>query len=189
MIKLHRCVTVPQARLGWLLLVIGGIAWQMFGQYADWSSFLFLRKQLAQADGIVVDADRTGFTLGDETNGAPIHAVRFEFDDPAGIKRKGTSWTEGRSPKLGEEVTVKYITLQPEINRIVNFRSGPLPLWAGAVLLFPLFGFICILKAVFCRSGQLANSYTAPENGSEPSDATEPGLQGFTNGKSTLPAR
>lgn len=149
LIKLHRCVTTPQARLGWLLLVIGGIGWQMFGQYADWTSFLFLREQLAQADGIVVDAHPTGFTLGDETSGAPIHSVRFEFDDPAGIKREGTSWTEGRSPKHGEQVTVEYITSQPEVNRIADFRSGPLPLWAATVLLFPVFGVICILKAVF----------------------------------------
>ncbi len=166
---------MPQARLGWLLLVIGGIAWQMFGQYADWSSFLFRREQLAQVNGIVVDATRTGFTLGDETNGASIHSVRFEFADPAGVKRKGTSWTEGRSPKRGEKVTVEYVASQPDVNRIVNFRSGPLPLWAGAVLLFPIFGVICILKAVFSRSGQLVNWNAVPETGSESSGAKEPG--------------
>ncbi len=94
---------MPDARLGWLLLVIGAITWPMFGQRADWSSLLFLRTQLAQANGIVRDASRTGLTSGDETNGAPIHSVHFEFADSAGRQWKGTSWTEGRSPRRGDE--------------------------------------------------------------------------------------
>lgn len=126
----------------------------MFGQHADWSTFLFLRKQLGQADGIVRAVTRTEFTLGDETNGAPIYCVDFEFADPAGIQRTGASWTEDRPPGRGAQVTVEYVTSQPVINRIVNFRSGPLPLWTGAVLLFPIFGAACICRAVFFDNDQ-----------------------------------
>ncbi len=149
LVRLHRCITVPHARLGWLLLGIGAIAWLMFGQHADWTSLLFLRQQLTQTNGIANDVTRTGFTIGDEINGTPIHSVRFEFSDPTtGIKWNGRSWTEGRPPKRGERVTVEFVTTQPRINRIVNFRSAPLPLWVGAVLLFPIIGVICILRAV-----------------------------------------
>lgn len=169
--KLHRCFTVPHARLGWLLLLVGAITWQMFGRHADWPSLLFFQKQLTQANGIVLDVSGTGFTIGDETNGASILSVRFEFADPAGLQWRGRSWTERTAPKRGEQVTVEFVASQPGINRIVDCRSGALPLWAGAVLLFPIFGFICILKAVLFGGNRLVDCSEKSQNGSEPSDA------------------
>ena len=169
--KLHRCFTVPHARLGWLLLLIGAITWQMLGRHADWQSLRFFQKQLNQANGIVLDVIATGFTIGDETNGAPIVSVRFEFADPAGIQWRGRSWTERPAAKHGEQVTVEFVASQPGINRIVGFRSGALPLWAGAVLLFPIFGVICILKAVLFGGNQLVDCSETSQNGGEQSDA------------------
>jgi hypothetical protein len=169
--KLHRCYTVPHARLGWLLLLIGAITWQLFGRHADWPSLLFFQKQLTQANGIVLDVTGTGFTIGDETKGAPIVSVRFEFTDPAGLQRRGRSWTESPAPKRGEQVKVEFVASQPGVNRIVDFRSGVLPLWAGSVLLFPIFGAICILKAVLFGSNQLVDCSETSQHGSKPSDA------------------
>lgn len=142
----------------------------MFGRHADWQSLLFFQKQLNQANGIVLDVSETGFTIGDETKGAPIVAVRFEFADPAGLQWRGRSWTESPAPKRREQVTVEFVASQPGINRIVGFRSAALPLWAGAVLLFPIIGVICILKAVLLRSNQLVDCSETSQNGSEQSD-------------------
>lgn len=142
----------------------------MFGRHADWQSLLFFHRQLNQANGIVFDVSRTGFTIGDETNGVPIVSVQFEFADPAGSQWRGRSWTESPAPKRGEQVTVEFVASQPGINRIVDFRSGALPLWAGAVLLFPIFGVICILKAVLFGGNQLVDCSETSQNGSEPSD-------------------
>ena len=165
--KLHRCFTVPHARLGWLLLLIGAITWQMFGRHADWQSLLFFQKQLNQANGIVLDVSETGYTIGDETNGAPIVSVRFEFADPTGLQWQGRSWTESPAPKPGEQVTVEFVASRPGINRIEGFRSGALPLWAGAVLLFSIFGVIFILKAVLFGGNHLIDSSQTSQNGGE----------------------
>lgn len=148
LLKLHRCFTVPHARLGWLLLLIGALTWQMFGRHADWASLRFLQQPLTRAKGSVLETISTRFTFGDETHGTPIGSVRFEFADHAGLKWQGRSWTESPAPKRGEQVTVEYVSSRPGINRIVDFRSGPLPLWAGAVMLFPVLGVICLIKAV-----------------------------------------
>jgi len=168
--KLHRCFTIPHARLGWVLLFIGAITWQMFGRHADWQSLLFFQKQLNQANGIVLDVSGTGFTIGDKTNGAPIVSVRFKFADPAGLQFRGRSWTESPAPKRGEQVTVEFVASQPGINRIVGFRSGALSLWAGAVLLFPIYGVICILKAVLFGGNQSVDCSEPSQNSSEQSD-------------------
>jgi hypothetical protein len=143
----------------------------MFGRHADWQSLLFFQKQLTQANGTVLDVSGTGFTIGDETNGAPIRSVRFEFTDPAGLQWRGRSWTESPAPRRGEQVTVEFVASQPRVNRIVDFRSGALPLWAGAVLLFPIFGVICILKALAFGANQLVDCGETLQNGSELSDA------------------
>lgn len=172
-LELHRCFTVPHARLGWILLIIGAFSWQMFGRHADWSSLLFVRHSLAQANGVVRDVNRTGYTVGDEFNGAPICSVHYEFSDGAGRFWKGRSWTERQVPRVGEQVVVEFAISHPQISRIKNLRSGPLPLWAGTVLLFPIFGINCIVTALLFNRDRWSNSIEGSKIDKEQSAAPQ----------------
>ena len=185
---LRRGLTAPHARLGWQLLVIGGIAWQMFGRHADWSSVLFLRQPLTQAKGRVLDVTRSGLTIGGDNDGRPVRSVRFEFADPAGKRWTGRSWTDRPAPERGTWVPVEFLASRPEVSRIVGFRSGPFPLWAGGVLVFPLFGVICLLQSVLSGGQQRDARATTSREGGAPRDQTQAGLDGATTSDSTLPA-
>lgn len=145
--RLIRCVTVPSARLGWILIVIGLPAWFLFGRHADWNSLRFYFSTTRQADGVVLSSKDTGFTIGNDFQGHRIHGVRFSFADSTGCLRQATSWTELPVLPRGAMVQVEYVESAPDLARIRSYRSGPLPLWAAATILFPLFGIACILSA------------------------------------------
>lgn len=145
---LRRRVVGPHAYLGWLLVVIGLIGWQVFGRHADWVSLFTFRGPLEQVRGVVIGVNPSGFTVGGEFQSDPIHAVRFSFEDSQGIRRQGVSWTDHPPPQRGDPVPVQFVESEPDSARIVGFRSGPLPLWVGAVLLFPAHGLICLVQAM-----------------------------------------
>ncbi|MEL6106278.1 MAG: hypothetical protein AAFU85_09580 [Planctomycetota bacterium] len=147
-----RRLVAPQAVLGWLLLLLGVFAWLVFGRHADWTSLRFWRQPLRQANGIVTGVRDAGLTIGDGDQGNPIMAVRFRFPLPGGVEQNGVSWTEHAIPDAGDQVRVEFVTAQPSLCRIVGFRSGPLPLWAGLVLFFPITGVYYILRPIFRRA-------------------------------------
>jgi hypothetical protein len=157
---LKRVYLVPHARLGWLLIAFGIFMWLMFGRYADWSSLRFYRQPTRQIAGIVVDVAPSGFRVGEYASAEPILALSFEFSDLAGIRRRGKSWTEKCPPNPGDQVQIEFLPSQPTISRIVHARSGPLPLSAGAVLLFPVIGVTCILQAMLTSQGALAGDHS-----------------------------
>ena len=148
MSALSRFYSVPRARLGWLFLFVGVFAWFIFGRNADWKSINFYRSQLQQTNGFVTSTSTTGFTSGDGMDGSNVYEVRFTFDGPDNRKIAGTSWTDDTPPKRGAKIQVEYTTSIPVTARIVNMRSGVLPLWTGAVLVFPIFGVYCIVRAI-----------------------------------------
>lgn len=148
---LKRCFSVPHARLGWMLILFGVPAWFLFGRYADWKSLAFRFGTTRQTDGVITRSSKTHFTIGDGSEGHKIHSVLFAFTDHDGIQRRARSWTEDALGPAGTPVRVEYIESDPTLTRICNCRSGALPLWAGTVVLFPLFGFSCILKAIYRR--------------------------------------
>jgi len=152
--KLSRCITVPRARLGWLLLCIGGFTWFAFGRHADWYSLRFLQQELVQTNGVVISVSDSGFTSGSDFQQSPIRAVRFQFNDSNRVQRQGQSWAEDLIPKMGTLVQIEFVKSRPEVNRIKDCRSGTLPLWAGGVLIFPLFGIVFILKEICCPSSE-----------------------------------
>lgn len=143
-----RMFSVPKARLGWIMIFVGVFAWFVFGRNADWKSIRFFRSQIQLANGVVTSASTTGYTMGSKTSGTDIHEVRFTFDGPDNLKSAGSSWTDYTPPKRGEKIQVEYVTSNPDIARIVNMRSGLLPLWAAGVLGFPLFGIYLIVMAI-----------------------------------------
>ena len=142
----NRCISEPRARLGWILVVIGLIAWQMFGRHANWPGLIYFRGPLERTDGVVVKSVSSGFSIGDEP-GVPIREVRFTFLDRGGVEREGTSWSEGVSPRAGDQVQIEFVARDPSWARIVGWRSRPLPCWVVTVVLFPLLGAWCILRA------------------------------------------
>ena len=175
--RLRPCFFVPHARLGWLLVVIGVITWQLFGRHADWKSLHFLGVATHQVDGVVVSITPTGYTVGDELHGTPIYAVRFTYKDLGNVRHRAISWSEKQTGPPGTKVQIEIAESDSSIARISGYRSGMLPLWAGLVLLFPIFGALCISKVFFamtddspsdgestdpldCKSGQQTNAGT-----------------------------
>jgi hypothetical protein len=150
--KTKRCVTVPYARLGWLLIVLGIVLWQVFGRYADWSSVLSFWGPLQRTNGVVIATNQGGFAIGDGSPLNPIHEVRFTFNGLDGVQHQGVSWTDSSPPRGGDAIDVEFVASEPDTARIVNFRSGPLPLWIGLVSSLPIYGVWCILHAVFTRA-------------------------------------
>ncbi len=161
--RLTRCFTVPHARLGWVLVIIGLFAWYLFGRHADWNSLAFQFAQTLQTDGVVVSSAATDYTLGDEFHGSPIYAVRFSFTDAGGIQRWATSWTEESTGPPDSKVWIEFVESDPGNARIRNQRSGMLPLWVGSVLLFPIFGTSCILKVLLGQTSAKPSCDGAPE--------------------------
>ncbi len=145
---LKRCFSAPHARLGWLMVFIGAIAWQFFGRHADWKSLRFLAATCQQTDGVVISTTPSGYTIGDEIGGNRIYSVRFRFKDPGGVQRRDVSWSEQKPGRPGTKIQVEFITADPIVARIVDLRSGMLPLWAGVVLCFPLFGVVCRVTTI-----------------------------------------
>jgi hypothetical protein len=145
--RLNHCFSMPHARLGWILILIGLPAWFLFGQHADWNSVRFHFSSTRQTNGVVIKATPSGYTSGDGFPGDPISSVRFSFKDPNGILRRATSWTENRTQPRGSVVKVEFIESDPSVARIRSHRSGMLPLWAASAILFLLYGVGCILKA------------------------------------------
>lgn len=154
--RMTRCFFEPHARLGWMLVGIGLFAWSVFGRHADWPALVHFRAPLQRTHGTVVKRVSSGFTVGD-TPGVPIHAVQFTFVDPGGAPRNGTSWSDHASLRPGDQVDVEFVVRDPNRARIVGWRSRPLPVWAGAVVLFPLFGVSCLVKVIRGRVPQSAS--------------------------------
>ena len=151
-IKLSRSYTVPRARLGWLLVCVGIITWLIFGRNADWASLRFLQRKLNQTNGVVTNVSDSGFTSGSEFSQSPTRLVQFDFVDHDGTKRSARSWTDSTSLRRDDQVRIEYAQSSPEICRIMNYRSAPLPLWCGLVLSFPLLGLYFIIGAVCSAS-------------------------------------
>ena len=158
--KLSRSYTVPRARLGWLLICVGSMAWLIFGRNADWATLRFFQQTLRQTNGLVVVVSNSRFTSGSDFDQSPIRVIRFSFTDHLGNKRSAESWADSTSLKRDAQVRIEYVETRPEICRILGYRAAPLPLWAGLVLLFPLFGTYLILMAIVGPS----NSWTDETN-------------------------
>jgi hypothetical protein len=63
---LTRCFSIPQARLGWLLILVGVFVWLGFGCHADWSSLRFYTATLKRTEGVIESVAPTGFFAGSE---------------------------------------------------------------------------------------------------------------------------
>ena len=159
--RLKNCFSDPQALRGWFCVFVGVVAWLLFGRHADWRSVQFVLSSTTQTDGVLTLAERTGYTTGSREIGRPIFACRFRFDDADGVRHRNVSWSEQEPGRTGTKVLVEYVDTNPQVSRIAGHRSGMLPLWAGAVILFLVYGGGCVLRVGIrktCMSAEVSTS-------------------------------
>lgn len=150
--RLKNCFSDPQALRGWFCIFVGLVAWFLFGRHADWRTLQFVLSTNTQTDGVLTSSEPTGYTTGSGDFGRPIYAWRFRFEDRDGVKHRSVSWSEQKSGRAGLKVLVEYVDADPRVSRIVGHRSGKLPLWAGAVILFLLYGGGCVLRVAIGKT-------------------------------------
>lgn len=130
------------------MILVGVFVWLGFGRHADWTSLRFYTATLKRTEGVIESVAPTGFFAGSEGAYKSTLEVRFAFEDPGGVRRRGRSWSENKPPRPGEKVQIEFDDSDPDVARIVNLRSGMLPLGAGCVLAFPIIGALFIARAM-----------------------------------------
>ena len=129
------------AQIGWFVFGFGMIFFWAFAGNADFSVITF-RGDIATTSGKVTSVEETGAS----ENESPVKAAHYQYS-VAGEWLKGTSYTTGGSPGVGEEVTVEYASSNPLRSRIEGMRRAQFGPWAIIVSIFPLIGFLILYFA------------------------------------------
>ncbi len=143
------------AQIGWFVFGFGMIFFWAFAGNADFSVVTF-RGDIATTSGKVVSVEETGASENEQ----PVKAHHYQYS-VAGEWLKGTSYTTGGGPNVGEEVVVEYASSNPLRSRIEGMRRAQFGPWAIIVSIFPLIGFLILyfggIKGGFKRTRLLRN--------------------------------
>src|SRR5215831_17544095 len=131
-------------QIGCLLLAFGSIFFWVFAWHADFSGWRFRAGNVSRVTGELLHCRQTSYSVDE----SPVYANEYHY-------RVGSASVGGVSYSTGDcapdQVTVEYLTAQPEISRIVGMRRDVMGPWASLVALVPGAG---VLFAVFgWRSG------------------------------------
>lgn len=136
-------------QIGWLVFGFGMIFGWAFVGNADFSLLTF-RGPHAQSAGRVTSVVPTGASV----NRRRVMAHRYEFS-VAGSTLHGTSYSDGESKSIGDEVTIEYDADHPERSRIEGMRRAQFGAGVAFVLLFPFIGAVFVVFAM--RTGLRRN--------------------------------
>ena len=132
---------LPRLETPLRVLILGVLISWPFTANADWRSFLFMNGVMS-APGRVVGVERRDWQEGNRD----VFKVNYEFARGGKIER-GSSHFVGASRQIGDGVTIEWPASFPQITRIKEGRTAPLPSTVLLVLLFPLFGLLMMRVA------------------------------------------
>ena len=145
-------------QIGWAVFGFGMLFFWLFATNAD-TSFLTFRGDIVRVPGQVQAVEDTHA----KENKQLVKKNRYEYS-VAGEWMKGTSYSTGWSPSVGDTVTVEYVRSNPLKSRIVGMRQKLFGAGALVVVIFPLIGAAILVgsmlygikRADLLRSGVLA---------------------------------
>jgi len=149
-------------QFGWGFAVFGLIFCAIFVPAAD-LSFVMFRGERAEAEARIVAVEATSYSIGGgkSSRGTPILRHDYEWTDPRGVVRHGTSYSTRRGLEAGSRARVEHLVADPDRSVLVGQRSAPLSPMALFVLLFPTIG----LGLVFMARGVARRQLAAMERG------------------------
>lgn len=125
--------------VGWFVAAFGATLSAVFVNSADLSQWRFSVGPIEQVEAIVTRVEETSSSINDEK----VFRYDYRFVMPEGDALIGSSYTvpsSGRSPQVGQTVTVEYLTASPQISRIAGMRRKPFGPEILFVLIFPIVG-------------------------------------------------
>ncbi len=125
-------------QFGWLWLGFSLIFVWIFGLSADVTPLFFALRQTDTARGIVSAVEMTNAS----ENETDIYANRYSFRvERFEAEYQGVSYTTGNPFSAGQEVTVEYISNDPNTSRIEGARGGMFSPWILCIVgVFPAIG-------------------------------------------------
>jgi hypothetical protein len=125
-------------QFGWLFFGFGMIFVWLFGGVTLLNGVYFWVGGMETASGIIADVRSTNTSEND----VPVFANQYLFRvERLEQELRGTSYTTGRKFSVGDNVTIEYVTHNPEISRIQSTRTSLMSSWGLCVAcIFPLVG-------------------------------------------------
>jgi hypothetical protein len=150
-------------QLGWLFFGFGLLFFSAFGWYADLTSMIYFRGELAQVKGVITSSRNTGYVTGGSkrSKGRSIYEQHYSFTAADGKQYQGVSYEDINGSRSGYEALIEYRPSNPNISRVYGNRKNILPPLAILTAIFPLIGSLFIIKGV--KQGIKANQLL--ENG------------------------
>jgi hypothetical protein len=144
-------------QFGWGFAVFGLVFCAIFVPAAD-LSFIMFRGERAEAEARIVAVEATPYSIGGgkSRRGTPILRHDYDWTDPRGVVRRGTSYSTRRGLEAGSRARVEHLVADPDRSVLVGQRSAPLSPMALFVLLFPTIGLGLVFMARAVARRQLA---------------------------------
>ncbi|HUH01505.1 MAG TPA: DUF3592 domain-containing protein [Kofleriaceae bacterium] len=112
--------------IGWAFLAIGSLAVWTFVVNSELITLMTFHGEKKTAMGVVIDVSSTSVS----ENERPVMKVTAEFSDAAGRRRRAQSYTTQTNPP--ENVTVEYLSGDPDAARIEGMRMRSAPAWSSS---------------------------------------------------------
>jgi Protein of unknown function (DUF3592) len=138
-------------QLGFGLMLFGSIFIWTFGLLSNFGG-VFNPAADAKAIGTVVAVEQTNT----EVNNEYVYKNVVRFSTPDGTTYVASSYSNGTSVEVGDEVAVVYPTTKPSAVMIEGQRAGAMPGWVMLIVLWiPIGGLIVTVVGLFHNVGKL----------------------------------
>jgi hypothetical protein len=129
---------------GGAFFMMGMVFSSVFIPETDLVTVFFTAENTLEVDGVVLEEHRTNTNVNDEN----VRAYSFAFTAKDGqTEREGTCYSTTYF-SAGDNVSITYRKDDPTKAVVTGTSAKPFPFWTLTVLMFPIVGFVFLIKGV-----------------------------------------